>query len=31
MRSENEIQENLEWLTAQCPNFKDDEAEPVIR
>lgn len=31
MRSETEIQENLAWLTAQCPNFKDDEAERVVR
>jgi hypothetical protein len=31
MRSENEVRENLEWLKAQCPNFKDGEAELVIR
>jgi hypothetical protein len=31
MRSENEVQENLAWLTAQCPNFKDDEMERVLR
>lgn len=31
MRSETEIRENLEWLKAQCPNFRDDQAEQVIR
>jgi hypothetical protein len=31
MRSETEIQEHLAWLTAQCTNFKDEEAVPVIR
>jgi hypothetical protein len=31
MRNETEIRENLEWLTTQCTNFKDDEARLVIR
>ena len=31
MRSENEVRENLEWLKAQCRNFKDNEATSVIR
>lgn len=31
MRNENEVRENLEWLKAQCRNFKDSEALPVIR
>jgi len=31
MRSEQEVRNNLEWLKAQCRNFKDDESGPVIR
>ena len=31
MRSENEVRENLEWLKAQCRNFKADEAASVMR
>ena len=31
MRSKNEVRENLEWLKAQCRNFKDNEAASVMR
>ena len=31
MRSEKEIRDHLEWLKAQCPNFKDDQAQQIIR
>jgi hypothetical protein len=31
LRSEDEVRENLEWLKAQCRNFKNDEAELVMR
>jgi hypothetical protein len=31
MRSENDVRENLEWLNAQCHNFKNNEAELIMR
>lgn len=31
MRSDTEVRENLEWLKSQCVNFKDNEAERVVR
>jgi hypothetical protein len=31
MRSEDEVRDNLKWLESQCRNFKDDQAERVIR
>ena len=31
MRSEQEVQDNLGWLKAQCRNFKDEEVGLVLR